>query len=332
MIANREELKRLVRACVRHTAAVDVCSGIPWRNLVAPRQTGPDALLTDEALLRLAGRYLPESPDAQGVYHALFLEHSPIGADAQRALAAMKQWGLNPAVRNLDALRAQWKALHEYSRVSDGLDAAGVSSLAVRVGLFEDDAPELSELDERLHAMLDVTPLFALEDCWTELASRGASDRDTLCALIASRGRALAARSLYVGPDARWDGRMVEGCLLPTCRELGVRLVLDGLSPRRWRVEGARHVARRPCAEADALGFLPDAPTLCEACGRRGWSLTPYCSAQVTTLEHLPAAWHAARRAVAEALTEMYARTMKTGWRLAEGEVAHDIERLLGGE
>lgn len=115
-------------------------------------------------------------PNAQGVYHALFLEHSPIGADAQRALAAMKQWGLNPAVRNLDALRAQWKALHEYSRVSDGLDAAGVSSLAVRVGLFEDDAPELSELDERLHAMLDVTPLFALEDCWTELASRGASD------------------------------------------------------------------------------------------------------------------------------------------------------------
>ena len=244
MIANREELKRLVRACVRHTAAVDVCSGIPWRNLVAPRQTGPDALLTDEALLRLAGRYLPESPDAQGVYHALFLEHSPIGADAQRALAAMKQWGLNPAVRNLDALRAQWKALHEYSRVSDGLDAAGVSSLAVRVGLFEDDAPELSELDERLHAMLDVTPLFALEDCWTELASRGASDRDTLCALIASRGRALAARSLYVGPDARWDGRMVEGCLLPTCRELGVRLVLDGLSPRRWRVEGARQALR----------------------------------------------------------------------------------------
>lgn len=311
MIIGREELKRTVRAAVRETPAVDLYTRLSWRSLLHDGGDTMDLLLTQPAIEAEARRYgdvrmLSENraERAEAVFATLFIERSPISAQAQAVLYSLRKVGIDAGTRDLCKLRRLWAGRPAEERVLDVLDMTNLAKVAVRVDLFE-KAQAPSAFDERLSASLCLNALHDIQAAWPMLAERGCRSYMDIRGLIAETAESLSAGSLLV--DEAFEGPAWEECVLPTAEMLGMPLIIAS------KVEDG----------------LPEAGELAARFLKEGLSFRPYRSG-AAVVEQLPGLWEMARRAIIDALTAVYAPLLKTGWALSAGEVTHDIEQLMG--
>lgn len=311
MIAGREPLKRLVRAAARETPAVDWMTRLDVKTLFANGPSSIDALLTTPELIREARRYgdvrLDSEDDterADAVFAALFIDRSPVGEHAKTVLWSLRKLGFDPGERDLYHIRRVWSARPKETRVLDALDMANLSAVAVPVELFDESAEQLSLFDDRLRAALNLDALRDADAAWPRLVAGGCKDTGDVKAFIEKAARRLEAGSLQV--TTRFSGALWEKGVLPARESLGIPLIVAG----------------------DMTPGLPDADGLARRLLKEGFALIPYASG-ATAVGLLPGLWEQARKAIADALVEVYMPLVKVGWRLTEGEIVNDIEQLL---
>ncbi len=311
MISSRAELRQAVRDAVRDASAADIFTRLTIQSLWDTERRGIDLLLTSPALLReaevyrdirLASDSLTERADA--VFSALFVERSPVSAYAQAALWSLKKLGLNPGDRDLSAIRSEYRARPAGTRAADVLDAAGLSYVAVQVGLFESVAAPVSDVDERFRISIGLDALADPNVAWPTLAAKGCLTLEEAREYIIGCGEKLDAASFFV--EKPFEGALWAECVLPAVEALDIPLLVVSGLPME----------------------LPDAKGLARRISREGMTFRHYCSG-ATSLEELPGFWKHARGALEKALEERYAPLLKSGWRLLEGEIAHDVSQIL---
>ncbi len=311
MISGRSELRQAVRDAVRDVPTADIFTRLTIQSLWDTERRGIDLLLTSPALLREAEAYrdirlasddLTERADA--VFSALFVERSPVSAYAQAALLSLKKLGLNPGDRDLSAIRSEYRARPAGTRAADVLDAAGLSFVAVQAGLFESVAAPVSDVDERFRISICLDMLADPNTAWPALAVQGCFTLEAARDFIIACANKLEAASFFV--ERPFEGALWSECVLPAIDVLNIPVL---------------PVSRLPLE-------LPDAKSLAQRIAKEGMTFHPYCSGAIT-LEELPGLWRHMRWALEKALEERYMPLLKSGWRLLEGEIAHDASQIL---
>ncbi|GHU82373.1 hypothetical protein FACS1894196_0610 [Clostridia bacterium] len=311
MIVTRDDLKRVVRAAVRDAPAEDGYTRLSAGALRAAGENAVDRLLTEPALLAEAARYGEDArlcaPDrgtrADAVFETLFLNRSPVSEAAAGALLAIRRIGVDIGERNLHQARLMAAEMPCATRLMEALDRAGLVSVAVRVDVLDTDTLPPDTLDDRLCAALCVDALADPDAAWPLLLEKGCKDARDVRALIESRARALRAGSLLA--NRGFSGALWEACA------------------------GAAQAQGIPLVRADTLCIgLPDEAALRAAIAREGLFPRPFCSGAAVA-EALPAFWDQARGTLARALTDAYTPLLRMGWRLSDGEIAHDVESVL---
>lgn len=312
MITGREELQGVVRYAVRKTRAADVYTRLTPRALVMDVGRELSTLFTSPELVCEALKYPEFDPEAKSqeekvnaVFAALFVNRSPIGAQAQSVLWTLERLGLDVGVRDLDELRQQWPKYNDPGHVSDILDLANLSRVAVQIPLLEEAGRPVSFIDDRLEASLCLDILAHTDEAWARLSKRGCRSHDDVYAFIVEAAQKVSAASLLMTED--FSGPFFERCVVPASKALGI-----------------------PLLQKSALSVgLIDATQLACSIHKNGWAQGRYGSG-ASSLIALPGIWKQARKAVAQALVEAYTPLIRCGWRLSEAEIEHDIEQMLG--
>ncbi len=217
---------------------------------------GIDDLLVYHYLVAEAFRYfempydkfwaLPKTRQAELIWEALFLQHSPISESCRGILTTLQALGLDVKKRDLPGLRkwfSNWKA-EEF--ITKCMELAGVSSICMTNSPFDDAERPIWEKgfkrDGRFTAALRIDPLLvAWSDTAPRLAKWGYKAGATLTEqTIAEVRRFLAdwaekveARYMMVSLAPDFDfpadtscARLLERAVLPECRELGIPMAL----------------------------------------------------------------------------------------------------------
>jgi hypothetical protein len=247
--AQVEAIVRDTPICDIHTHLYDPAFGdlLLW---------GIDDLLTYHYLVAETFRYLdvpsekywalPKVRQAELVWDALFVRHSPISEACRGVVTTLQALGLEPRQRDLPALRqwfGQWQPRDYLERC---LELAGVETVCMTNSPFDEAERAVwdkgFERDERFQGALRIDPLL-LE--WPAAAARlaqwGYNVTDDLTASTFSQVRRflgdwtarIRARYLMVSlsPDFAFPGadpcaRLLEHAILPHCREFGIPLAL----------------------------------------------------------------------------------------------------------
>lgn len=217
---------------------------------------GIDELLVYHYLVAEAFRHLPtpypqfwslsKSRQAEIIWNALFVEHSPVSEACRGVLTTLHRLGLDARQRDLPAIR-QWYQQWEAERfVNHCLDLAHVQRIYMANSPFDDEERRVWQQgflrDERFVAALRVDLLFSN---WPEAAQRlldfgyevgGDFSAHTLSEIrrfLADWSLRVQARYLMVSLPPEFLGtrdsdgsRLLEGAVLPHCRELGQPLAL----------------------------------------------------------------------------------------------------------
>ncbi|MBU6399647.1 MAG: glucuronate isomerase [Verrucomicrobia bacterium] len=217
---------------------------------------GIDDLLTYHYLVAETFRYLDlpyeefwslsKTRQADLIWNALFIEHSPISEACRGVLTTLNRLGLDVKKRDLPAIRrwfAQWKVADYTDRC---LELAGIRQLCMTNSPFDDLERPVWESgfarDQRFVAALRIDPLLlAWRDTAPLLARWGYPVRAELSAqscgtvrrFLADWTRRLQAKYLMVSlpPGFAFPGkdpcaRLLEHAVLPHCREHGLPLAL----------------------------------------------------------------------------------------------------------
>ena len=217
---------------------------------------GIDDLLVYHYLVAEAFRYfdmpyevfwrLPKQRQAELIWDALFIQHSPLSEACRGVLTTLNALGLDVQRRDLAALRkwfAAWKAEDYVTRC---LELAGVESVCMTNSPFDDIERSVwakgFRRDQRFSAALRIDPLLL---AWPESAPRlaewgfevgiGWTDRtfSGVRRFLDYWTNTMRARYLMVSlsPDFAFPAedaaaRMLEKAVLPHCREHGLPLAL----------------------------------------------------------------------------------------------------------
>lgn len=186
---------------------------------------------------------MSKTQQADAIWQALFIEHSPISEACRGVLTTLNRLGLDVKKRDLPALRkwfAKWKVADYTTHV---MDRAGVSRICMTNSPFDDVERVVWERgfrrDERFTAALRIDPLLLSwhdtaaprlrdwgYDVAPELSERTISE---VRRFLADWTRRIDAQYLMVSlpPDFTYPGdnvcaRLMETAVLPHCREFGV--------------------------------------------------------------------------------------------------------------
>lgn len=190
---------------------------------------------------------LSKTAQADLVWEALFLKHSPISEACRGVLTTLHLLGLDVKKRDLPALR-DWFASQRVDRhVSRCLEIAGVSTVYMTNSPFDELERPFWERgfrrDERFKAALRIDPLLlswsqaaAQLSAWGyEVGSGSPTQRgfDQVRRFLADWTQRLGARYLMVSlpPDFAFPARnvttrLLEKAVLPHCRQHGLPLAL----------------------------------------------------------------------------------------------------------
>jgi hypothetical protein len=183
---------------------------------------------------------------AQWVWDALFVRHSPVSEACRGVLTSLNQLGIEPRRHDLPSLRrwfAQWKPADFLDRV---LSTANVASICMTNSPFDDEERPLWETgfqrDPRFVAALRIDPLLvAWPDTCRWLRDRGYEVEPGLGERTVSEVRRFLAEwtrridSRYcmvsLPPSFAWPAdtdtaRLIEKAVLPHCREHGQAFAL----------------------------------------------------------------------------------------------------------
>lgn len=314
LILGKDELRRIIRGAVRRLPAADRFTRLNAECIFHRERHGIDALLTSGALVREAlrcgngdARLLADDSKtrADAVFETLFTGRSPASDAAQAVLLSLRKLGLSDNAKSLTALRSAYARVPLESRVIDALDMANLSSVAVRVDLFDEETVPLNRFDDRIVASLRVDALANPQTAWMRLAESGCRSLQDVRALIRRQAEKHEAESLTA--ERAGAGPLFEECVLQAAEAL------------RLPVLYAENVKEG----------VPDANELRAHIAEAGFSFPPFCSG-ARVLEQLPGLWAQARYSLIDALTPVYTSLLRTGWQLSAGEIAHDIELFIG--
>ena len=186
---------------------------------------------------------MSKSEQADAIWNALFIEHSPISEACRGVLTTLNRLGLDVKKRDLPALRkwfAKWKVA-DYT--THCMDVAGVSRICMTNSPFDDTERVVWERgfrrDERFTSALRIDPLLL---SWNDTAAPRLRDwgysvtpelsEKTVSEVrrfLADWTRRMDAKYLMVSlpPDFMYPGdnvcaRLMETAVLPHCREFGL--------------------------------------------------------------------------------------------------------------
>src|SRR6516225_2539611 len=190
---------------------------------------------------------LPKEEQAQLIWDALFLKHSPVSEACRGVLTTLNLLGLDVKKRDLRALRRWFAAQRIDDHVSRCFRLAGISKVFMTNSPF-DDVERATwtkgfRRDERFESGLRIDPLLL---SWPKTAAQLArwgyevrSDLpdqktfDEVRRFLADWTKRIGARYLMVSlgpdfefPDKSATSQLIEQVLLPHCREHGLPFAL----------------------------------------------------------------------------------------------------------
>lgn len=190
---------------------------------------------------------LPKTGQADLVWDALFVRHSPLSEACRGVLTTLHALGLDVRRRDLPALR-QWFAQRNLDRhITECMELAGVRRICMTNSPFDPLERPVWERgfqrDERFAAALRIDPLLL---AWPETAAQlrewgyavgnGELDDRAFSAVrrfLADWSRKIDAQFLMVSlpPDFTFPGRspaaqLLQGAVLPHCRDTGLPFAL----------------------------------------------------------------------------------------------------------
>ncbi len=254
--ADRSALAARVEAIVASTPVTDIHTHLYDPALGELLLWGIDDLLVYHYLVAEAFRWLdvpyekfwalPKTRQAELIWDALFLQHSPVSEACRGVLTTLHTLGLDVKKRDLPALRqwfARWKPGDFVTRC---LELANVKSLCMTNSPFDDLERSRWEKgfrrDPRFTAALRIDPLLlAWGDTAPQLARCGYKVGGSLTDKTTSEVRrfldawtkTLDARYLMVSLPPDFDfpsdttcARLLEKAVLPHCRDAGLPLGL----------------------------------------------------------------------------------------------------------
>ena len=201
---------------------------------------------------------LSRTQQAELVWDALFVRHSPISEACRGVLTTLQAFGLDVQRRDLPALRRWFAARNRDAHVTQCLELAGVRKVCMTNSPFDELERPVWERgfrrDERFTAALRIDPLLM---AWPETAGQlrqwgydvqpgGLIDRtfSEVRRFLAAWTQRIDAQFLMVSlpPDWVFPGRsataqLMEWAILPHCREFGLPFALmpgvrRGVNPR----------------------------------------------------------------------------------------------------
>ncbi len=188
----------------------------------------------------------PRTEQADLIWRSLFLEHSPISEACRGVLTVLHRLGLDARRRDLPALRRHFARWTPADFVSRCMEAANVGTIYMTNSPFDDLERPLWQQgfarDERFRTALRLDPLL-LEwsatvprlKAWGYRVTPGLSPStlEAVKRFLADWTDRLDPRYLMVSlppdfayPDASPCSRLIEGAVLPHCREHGLPLAL----------------------------------------------------------------------------------------------------------
>jgi hypothetical protein len=217
---------------------------------------GIDDLLVYHYLVAEAFRYfaipyqqfwqLPKTEQAQRIWDALFIEHSPVSEACRGVLTTLQALGLDVRKRDLAALRKWFAAWRVEDYISRCLELGGVRNLCMTNSPFDDLERPMWESactrDPRFTAALRIDPLLLN---WPETARRlrswgykagpglSPASISAVRRFLSDWTRRIQAKYLMVSlppdfafPSTRESSKLIERAVLPHCREFNLPFAL----------------------------------------------------------------------------------------------------------
>jgi hypothetical protein len=218
---------------------------------------GIDDLLVYHYLVAEAFRYfempydkfwaLSKTQQADAIWNALFIEHSPVSEACRGVLTTLHALGLEVKKRDLKSLRKWFAAQKPYRYVTRCMELANVKRICMTNSPFDDlERPVWQkgfERDERFMAALRIDPLLL---AWHETAPRLAQWGYNVTAteptpkslsevrrFLEDWTKKIGSRYLMVSLPPDWNypadtvcNKLIEGAVLPHCREFGLPFAL----------------------------------------------------------------------------------------------------------
>lgn len=190
---------------------------------------------------------LSKSEQAELVWNALFIEHSPVSEACRGVLTTLNALGLDVKKRDLKALRKWFHAQKASNYVTRCMELANVKSICMTNSPFDDLERPVWEKgfqrDERFMTALRIDPLLlSWHDVAPRLAQWGYNVQTTeptpksiseVRRFLADWTRKIGARYLMVSLPPDWNfpadticNKLIEGAVLPHCREFGLPFAL----------------------------------------------------------------------------------------------------------
>src|SRR5882672_5046058 len=255
--ASRVPVARQIEEIVLTTPVVDVHTHLyepAFRELLL---WGIDDLLVYHYLVAEGFRFfeipydkfwaLPKTAQADLIWDALFIQHSPISEACRGVLTTLHLLGLDVKKRDLPALRDWFAGQRVEEHISRCMELAGLRKIYMTDSPFDELERPVWEKgfhrDERFAAGLRIDPLLL---SWTETARRLASwgykmkggaptqkTFDEVRRFLADWTRRMDAQYVMVSlpsnfefPATNVTTRMMEKAVLPFCREHGLPFAL----------------------------------------------------------------------------------------------------------
>ena len=217
---------------------------------------GIDDLLVYHYLVAEAFRYLDmpydrfwelsKSEQADRIWEQLFLKHSPISESCRGVLTTLNRLGLDVRKRDLPALRQWFSEQDPAAYVGRCMDLARVRTICMTNSPFDPQERKVWERgfdrDPRFTSALRIDPLLvSWPEAARQLAHWGYVRGDDLSEtnitgvrrFLADWSRRIEAKYLMVSlppsftyPDEGPGSRLIEGAVLPHCREFGLPFAL----------------------------------------------------------------------------------------------------------
>jgi hypothetical protein len=235
---NRSELTALVEKTVAETPVFDIHTHLYDPAFGPLLLWGIDELLVYHYLVAEAFRYfdmpyekfwsLGKSQQANLVWDALFIEHSPVSESCRGVLTTLQRLGLDARQRDLPALRKWFAAQKPDDYVTRCMKLAGVRHICTTNSPFDDAERPVWERgfepDDRFVPALRVDPLFA---------EPNRQSPDEVRRFLADWTKRMQPLYVMVSfpPEFSYPGnsnaaRLLDDAVLPHCAEFGLALAM----------------------------------------------------------------------------------------------------------
>ncbi len=212
---------------------------------------------------------LSKREQADAIWHALFVDHTPVSEATRGVVAVLHAFGLPTAESSLKTAREFFADQNPDEHIDHVFELAGISEAVMTNDPLDPDEAPLWERgagrDPRFHAVLRLDRILnKWADHWRVLVSQGyAVDADAGAQSIAEVRRfldtwcqrmqpvymAVSLPDTFAFPEESVRARLIAGAVLPCCREHGIPLsVMIGV---RYQVNPAIKLAGDAVGKAD---------------------------------------------------------------------------------